>query len=200
MTASIRQAYSDCMLQMTDHFLAQSAEYMGMHLDGHGLQISFFDQTWKVTPQGISNPQGQAPTEAVGLVLSRYVIQYPATGIPPGPRVTFRELAGAGPLVSSFTTNTNKLIASTFTDDLQALKTRSLQMHGRLDSEATGHDLSISFPALPRVPLYLQFNAADDLFPAHSTLLFNQSAEHYLDMQTLFLLATYLAGRLVTGR
>jgi hypothetical protein len=73
-------------------------------------------------------------------------------------------------------------------------------MNGRLDSEATDHDLSLCFTALPRIPLYLQFNADDDLFPAHSTLLFNQFAEHYLDMQTLFLLATYLAGRLVTRR
>jgi hypothetical protein len=188
------------MLQMTDHLLSRSAKRMGMHLDGHGLQIPFFDQTWIVTPQSISNSLGQAPTEAVGLVLSRYVIQYPATGIPPGPKVTFRELTGAGPLVYSFAANTNKLIASTFAADLQTLKKRSLQMHGRLDPEPTGHDLSLCFPALPRVPLYLQFNADDDQFSAHSTLFFNQSAEHYLDMQTLFLLATYLAGRLVTRR
>jgi hypothetical protein len=60
--------------------------------------------------------------------------------------------------------------------------------------------LSVCFNALPRVPLHLQFNADDDLFSAQSTLLFNQSAEHYLDMQTLFFLGTCLAGRIVARR
>lgn len=200
MRASIHQAYLDCLQRLTADRLAQSARRMSIALESHGLQIPFFDLTYRVTPNRITAPQGHLLTEAVALVLGRYILQYPSTGIPQGPQVTFRELSGAGPLVSSFASNTNKLIASTFSRDYIALKARCLQMCGRLQSHATGHDLSVCFAALPQVPLYLQFNAADDLFPAQATLLFHESAEHYLDMQTLFILGTYLAGRLVSQR
>jgi len=171
---------------------------MSIALEGHGFQIPFFDQTYRVTPNRITDPQGQAPTEAVALVLARYILQYPSAGIPPGPQVTFRELSGAGPLVSSFAGNTNKLIAGAFSTEWTTLKNRCRQMGGRPQSHPTGHDLSVCFTALPRVPLYLQFNAADDLFPAQASLLFHASAEQYLDMQCLFILGTYLAGRLVS--
>ena len=49
------------------------------------------------------------------------------------------------------------------------------------------------------MPLYLRFNAADDEFPAQAALLFHRSAAVYLDLQTLFIAATYLTGRLIAG-
>ena len=115
-----------------------------------------------------------------------------------GRKITFRELGGAGPLVSSFVRNTNKIISSTYYADANALKARCIQLHGRVIPSDAGFDVDVRFQALPAVPLYLQFNAADDLFPAQTTLLFPETAERYLDMQSLFILGTYLAGRLIS--
>jgi hypothetical protein len=200
MKSSIHQACLECLQNLTDRRLAQSARRMSIALEGHGLQIPFFDQIYCATPNRITDSQGRPPTEAVALVLGRYILQYPPDSIPQGPQITFRELIGAGPLVSSFASNTNKLIAGTFSTNWTALQNRCRQMGGRPQAIPTGHDLSVCFSALPQVPLYLQFNAADDLFPSQATLLFQASAEQYLDMQTLFILGTYLAGRLVSQR
>jgi hypothetical protein len=103
-------------------------------------------------------------------------------------------------LVSSFTRNTNKLIASTFASDVNTLSTRSQELNGVPLSTEVGYDLSVRFPALPGIPIFLQFNAHDDLFPAQCNLLFYQSAERYLDMQGLFILGTFLSGSLVSGK
>ncbi len=58
------------------------------------------------------------------------------------------------------------------------------------------YDLSMQFDALPRVPVMLLFNDADDEFPAKSSVLFERRAEKYLDAECLAmvgrLLFTYL--------
>ena len=198
--ASIHQACATVLQQLTVRRLSQSAERMSMVWNGDGLEIPFFDRIYRATANKIMTADGHSPTEAVVLAVGRYILQFPAGDIPLGPRVTFRELSGAGPLVASFANNTNKLIAGTFAADIKKLEDRCRRMSCRPEFQSNGFDLSASFAAFPKVPLYLQFNAADDLFPAQATLLFHTSAEHYLDMQTLFILGTYLAGRLVSQR
>jgi hypothetical protein len=43
----------------------------------------------------------------------------------------------------------------------------------------------MQFDALPRVPVMLLFNDADDEFPAKSSVIFERRAEHYLDSECL---------------
>jgi hypothetical protein len=62
---------------------------------------------------------------------------------------------------------------------------------------AQGFDRRYRFQALPEVPLILNYNTADDLFPAQANLLFRRSAQTLLDIRDLFTLGTYLTGRLV---
>lgn len=57
-------------------------------------------------------------------------------------------------------------------------------------------DISVAFDMLPRIPVRLRFNDKDDEFPAQSSILFRQSAESYIDMESLAIGATYLTGML----
>jgi dienelactone hydrolase len=52
------------------------------------------------------------------------------------------------------------------------------------------------FDALPKIPILLLFNDADDEFPAQCLLLFERRAEKYLDMECLAILGWLLAGYL----
>jgi hypothetical protein len=54
------------------------------------------------------------------------------------------------------------------------------------------YDLFMQFDALPRVPVILLFNDADEEFPAQSSLLFERRAEKYLDPECLA-----MAGRIL---
>jgi hypothetical protein len=51
----------------------------------------------------------------------------------------------------------------------------------------------MQFNALPRVPVLLLFNDADDEFPAHCSLLFEGRAEKYLDAECLAILGMLLS-------
>ena len=198
MTRTTDETFATCRQQLSASRLETCAGSMGTVLDGEALLIPFFNRTWRVTPSAMEDAHGNKPTEAVGLVICRYILQHPPVPVPDGRRITFRELSGAGPLVSSFTRNTNKLIASAFATDVKTLAARSKELSGECHINQNGYDVSVRFPALPGIPLFLQFNATDDLFPAQCNLLFYQSAERYLDMKSLFILGTYLAGSLVS--
>lgn len=58
------------------------------------------------------------------------------------------------------------------------------------------YDLAAQFVALPRVPLLLLFNDADDEFPARCSVLFQEHADRYLDPECLAMLGRRLYARL----
>ena len=53
------------------------------------------------------------------------------------------------------------------------------------------------FRALPRVPLLLLFNDADEEFPAEARILFRANAERILDMECLAILGWLLSSKLI---
>jgi len=197
MPTTLNQAYIKNLGRLAGIDLAACAKALGVQVDGDGLRIPFFNTDYRVSADGILNSNGDSPTDAVGVVLCQYIIRCPYLSVVDGLPVTFRELSQAGPLVVSFANNTNKTISRAFANDIDALRRGSLQLNGRIDSKVHGYDLSICFQALPKVPVLLRFNAADEQFAAQSALLFYQSAETYLDMQSLFILGTFLTGQLI---
>ena len=197
MTTTIHETYAACREELPGLDHGRCKAVLGITSEGADLVIPFYDEIYRLSQGALLNPDGQPPVDAVGLVLCRYLLNCPDEPLPEGRRLTFREIDGAGPLVSRFATNTNKLIISAFALDLQGLVNTGNQMGGKQLEDIAGYDLVMKFTALPLIPIYLQFNAADDLFPAQSSLLFNASAQGYLDMQSLFILGTFLAGGLV---
>lgn len=197
MDATHHDHYCDCLKKLSTVPLAAHARTLGLSRDGTRLWLPFFNNPYAINAGPIVDRQGRKPTDAVALVLCRYLLNHPMVSIPDGPRVTFRELAGAGPLVTQFAANTHKIITSAYAENLDQLTERSLGL-GAVPSESPGgYDLHMRFDALPNLPLWLLFNGVEAPFPAQCTLVFQQSAQHYLDMQSLFIVCTYLTGQLV---
>ncbi len=168
--------------------------------DGHRLLIPFFGTRYTLTPNGIRGPENDPPNHNISEMLHNYVSGYPRNAPETGRMISFRELAGAGPLVVNFANNTNKTITSTFSGNLSALQSAAGAVGANPRPDVSGFDLFFEFKALPGVPLYLQFNDAQDPFPAQGSLLLDASIEAYLDMRTIFTLGTYLIGRLTADR
>ena len=70
---------------------------------------------------------------------------------------TYREFRDAGPLMSYFTTNTHKIIETTFAGDIPALKKASESLGGVPYDDGSSHDISIKFDFLPKIPVLLRF-------------------------------------------
>ena len=149
-----------------------------------------------MTRQGVFDPSGEKVNYAVCVVLCCYVLQCPPNTPSVGEWVTYREFKDAGPLVSYFTANTNKIIETTFAGRLAELEDAGRELGGRRFDDGASHDLSLQFDFLPRIPVLLRFNDRDEEFPAQCSVLFRQSAEAYLDMECVAIGGTFLAGYL----
>ena len=189
--------YKDHLRELAKINLAERAQALKLEMRSDSLVIPFFGRLHFISQQGVVDVDGKATTPAVATVLLSYTLRN--TGIPPAnpEKISFRDCKGAGPLVVSFANNTHHLIASTFAGRLEALETACRNLFGVPDEDAVSSDLSMKFQAMPGVPQYLSFNDRDDDFPADSHLLFQRSAENYLDLKSLFVLGTYLAGGLI---
>lgn len=196
-SAVFEQTYRRYLAEIgTRDYLAR-ADLLGVETDGEALIIPLYDRTYSVSSTGISAHDGATLNDAVRVILAKYVLTCPDQ-LPPlsSKWMSYREFRDAGPLISYFTNNTNKSIEHHFSGATARLEQRCKSLGARIE-ENSSYDLSVRFQALPRIPVVLNFNDADDLFPAACSILYQASAEHYLDMECLAMTGTLLTGKLL---
>ena len=193
------ETYQNYIKQIQEIDYLARAEILGARKTGDTLEIKLFNDTYWISRSGIETVDGSPVTPAVRVILAQYVLMCPPE-IPhvPDRYMTYREFKDAAPLTSYFTANTNKIIETTFSGKSALLAARALRLGGTVQ-ENESYDLSVSFQALPRIPMGLNFNDADDLFPATCSILYRSSAEFFLDMECLAMTGTLLAGSLITS-
>lgn len=173
---------------------------LGLRAERYAAEITLLGVPYRVSAQGIAGPKGRTPHTAVCAILCKYVMMCP--GFPPTESdwVSFRDFRDAAPLVGAFAKTVEALIAREFSGKLPALRQAAATLGARPSSERYPYDLSLVVPALPKVPLLLLFNDADDEFPPACSVLFERRAEHYLDMECLAMTGMLLADIMVRFR
>jgi len=170
---------------------------LGVGASDNRLEIPLYDDLYRLSGDGIEDCQGGDVTPAIRVILCKYVLMCPAS-LPrvDGRLMTYREFKDAGPLISYFTTNTNKVIETTFSGGVELLQQRLQHLGGTVRADES-YDLSAQLFALPRIPVIVNFNDRDEMFPATCSILYRASAESYLDMECLAMTGTLLAGKLI---
>ena len=69
-------------------------------------------------------------------------------------------------------------------------------MGGEAYTADLAYQIKYRFQGLPRVPVYLLFNDAEEGFAAQCTLLFEKSVASFLDMESVAMLGGALVRRL----
>ena len=175
----------------------KNAEILGIRQNSRSLIFDFFNRQILFSKNGIDDVKGQPLTDAVKDVLCQYLLMCPDPIYESSNSlVTLREFSKSGPLFSSFTANTGKIIETTFSGNLEKLINRCLSLGGILMKDKS-YDLSAKFRALSRIPIILNFNDKDDMMPASAVFLFQDNANKYLDLEGLSILCTYLTGQLI---
>jgi len=193
------QTYQQYLTQISAIDYLARADLLGAESDGKRLIIALYDRLYSVSGDAIEGLDGTDANDAVRVILAKYVLICPDE-LPPlsDTWVTYREFADAAPLVSHFTTNTNKNIETHFSGRLKLLEQRCAGL-GAVRDENPAYDVSARFLALPRIPVVLNFNDADEMFPAVCSILYQKSAQHFLDMECLAMTGTLLAGKLLSS-
>ena len=124
--------------------LIARADTLGAGVSDDALLIPFYGSPHRVSREGVLNAAGQKATFALSVLLCCYVLQCPETAPEPGAWVTYREFKDAGPLTGYFTTNTNKIIETTFAGRTDVLKAACLRMGGTF-VQAPAFDVAVMF-------------------------------------------------------
>ncbi len=191
------ETYRDYLKQLSGMDYLARADILGAEISGSELIIDFYKDAYRVSADGITDSSGKRANFAVSVLLCKYILVCPREVPQDGTWVTYREFRDAGPLIGYFNANTNKTIKSSFSGRPDLLEKACRKLGAAPHEDGASYDLSLIFHALPRIPVLLRFNDRDDEFPAHCSILFRQSAEHYLDMESLAIAGTFLAGNLI---
>jgi len=191
-----QETYNKYLSRISDIDLLPRAAKLGAEPAGDSLIIPYYETPFRVSTDGVFDETGKQANFAISVVLFQYVFRCPAEIPLAGDWMTFREFEDAGPLGVYFTSNNNKVIETTFEGNPEALQHAGKRLGGRLLNDDPSWDLSVAFDMLPRIPIRLRFNDKDDEFPCQTSILFRQSAESYIDMESLAIGATYLTGML----
>jgi len=169
---------------------------LGAEVEKKKIIIPLFGKLYKVSGVGISDPDGKQPMLDICVILCKYILLCPKISPKEKDWVSFRDLKDSGPLTNYFVNDVERAIATQFNGRLGDMKNAGKTLKGYSPGIEVSYDLSMQFNALPKVPVVMLFNDADDEFSATCSVLFERRAENYLDPECLAMvgrcLFTYL--------
>jgi hypothetical protein len=186
------ETYTNYLARIAELNFARIAGRLGAELSGEELIIPFFGNSYRVSKQGLSDPSGKRPGFSVCVVLFKYLLLCPDHDPIEDDWVTFKDFKDAAPFAGAFVNYTEAPLADHFAGNLARLESAARAFGGHPPIADFPYDLSLQFTALPKVPLLMLFNDADEEFAARCAVLFERRAEKYLDMECLAMVGTHL--------
>ena len=172
-------------------------DLLGITLDGTDVVVPFFGASIRLTSDGLRDAAGRRPDFADCVVVCRYLIMCPRFEPRQNGWVAYRDFPDAGPLTVFWADTVERQLAQRFTGALAELQGACDALDGMEADLDVACDLCRQFRPLPKVPLLVVFNDADDDFPASVSLLFEKRAATYLDAESQAILGHILTQRLV---
>ncbi len=158
--------------------------------------LPFWDEEYAIKwPEGKVRELSsrRSPLITTQILLLHYLIT--ADGIPLADRwIAFREFPDGLIYDGAFQARSGDRIAAAFGHD----KERFIRAgHALGGVRLTYGDASFMFRLLPRLPVAVILHLADEEFLAAASVLFDATAEHYLDIEDLAVLGGIVASRLI---
>jgi len=178
--------YGDYLQQLDDRDLSLWEPVLGITVDRESktAEIPFFKTVFRVSPSGVLDNSGKRPDYAICVILLKYLLTCPEKVPPEKEWVHFRNTGDAVQGQSEgLAASASKEISERFTGGLDRLQTAVEALGGLSPPTEYPYDLSAVIMALPRIPILLLFNDADEDFPAQANILYERRAEDFLDAE-----------------
>ncbi len=182
-------------LKLMDPSWVGSRSGTGYSYQREAFIVPFFGDAYEVLfPRGeVAGPGGTAAAEKEALIILHYLINADGAEVR-GQWVAYRDLPGARYHEPAFVAEVERPLSLGLAGKLEPLR-RWAEKEARL-LDLPG-DVALAWDVLPRVPLLLIFNEADEEFPASARMLFDVTAPNYLPTEDLSVLAETAAHRLL---
>ena len=186
------ETYTNYLARIDGLDFKNIADRLGAEMVGEELIIPFFGNPLKVSTAGISEPSGSRPNFSVCVVLFKYLLLCPDHDPVENDWVSFKDFKDSAPFAGAFFNYTEVPLAKYFSGRLKNLEAACRRIQGHPPAATFSYDLCMQFNALPKIPVLLLFNDADEEFPAQCAVLFERRAENYLDMECLAMVGMLL--------
>lgn len=188
------EIYANYLAEVAALDLGRVAARLGLARDGDAVVVPFYGSPFRVSGAGVADQQGFRPSHAVSVILCKYLLLCPSEDPPSNPEwVRYSTFKDALPFAAGFRNTAEQPIGKTFAGRLEDLREAAVLLGGTPTEAPFTCDLAMHLPALPTVPLLMMFDDLDEEFPAQCTLLFEDRAAAYLDMECLAMLGMVLA-------
>jgi hypothetical protein len=193
------ETYRNYLEQLRTRNFNGKEAVLGVALDGETVVVPYFNVSLRLTAEGLKDDSGCRPDFSDCVVVCRYLLMCPPFEPTQEAWVAYRDFPDAGPLTVFWADTVEKPLAGTFAGRVDLLR-NACDVLGGVDPDMDiACDLCRQFTPLPKVPLLLVFNDAEDSFPAAASLLFEKRASAYLDAESQAILGHILSQRLVAA-
>lgn len=182
------KTYNNYLEQIRDVSFSFVATRLGLTVAGARLKIRLFNSEYYVSAEEICDQSGIKPPHDICVILSKYILLCPDNNPNKHDWVSYRDFRDSNPLISNFTNEVEGAIASCFSGRMSELEKASDIIGCYPANLSVRCDLAVQFQALPKIPIILLYNDADEEFPAKCSVLFESQAETYLDAESLAML------------
>jgi len=196
-SAVFEKNYEFYLEQIQNIPLREIADHLSVEFVENEMMVPFLGNKYKISQNGISDQSGKRPLYAVCVVLFKYILTNPKTIYFESPWTSYKDFKDGGPLVGFFANDVEKSIVTHFSGKTQNLKKACEILGGKNADMDISYDLSMELTALPKIPMLLLFNDADDEFPAQCSVLFQKSIENYLDMESVAIMGHIFSNMLI---
>jgi hypothetical protein len=179
------QTYKNYLTQIADLDFKFTADKLDLKMSGREVLIPFFDKTYRVSPEGVSDASGKKPHLSIIVILCKYLLMCPMIEPLGGNWASFKDFKDAAPLVQAFFNTVTLPLAESFASRLTDLDRACRKIGGYPPEKDYPYDFSMQLDALSKVPLLILFNDIDEEFPAQCAVLFEKRVEKFLDMECL---------------
>jgi hypothetical protein len=194
------ETYHDYLEQLKTMRFDGKEAVLGITLDGDAVVVPYFGQSIRITADGLEDEAGRRPDFSDCVVVCRYLIMCPPFEPKQKEWVAYRDFPDAGPLTVFWADTVEGPLARAYSGRVDALEKASARLGGTGTGMNITCDLRRCFYPLPKMPLLLIFNDADDDFPASASLLFEKRASTYLDAESQAILGHALTDRLLRAK
>ena len=186
------KTYRSYLSQIGDIDLKALGQKLGLAAAGNEVVIPLYGKPHTLSEKGITDPAGKQPPLAVCVILCKYLLLCPEIQPFGKEWAAFRDLKDSGPLTKYFANDVERAIAEYFSGKPDQFKRAGQILGGYPPEMEVAYDLALQFDALPKVPVVMLYNDADDEFPVKCSVLFESRAENYLDPESLAMLGRLL--------
>lgn len=185
------QVYAGLVTRLAGADLAGHATDLGLAWREGAALAPLLGRDYLVDREGVRAADGGKAAFTHRIVLAHYLL-HGGRGEEAGRFVPYRQLPGGADFARNMAASVEGRLAQGFAGRLAGLERAARTLGGEPAVTEARVDAAWRFPALPRLPLMITVNDADEDFPAEAKLFYDLTAPNFLDLECLAALGLIL--------